>query len=110
MNDGINDGNIANQFPRDGVTISQVRHAIRTHPYLMICTLPDEYFQGQIKCEELRNLLPLQGTAGVPPSEKYMATFEREHFRILDASMHFFSQVIGNSLIFLPVHNKSWNV
>ena len=42
--------------------------------------------------------------------KKYMTTREREHFRTLYASMHFFSQVIGNTLIFLPVHNKSWEV
>ena len=55
MNDCINNGNIANQFLRNGVTIPQARNVVRTHPYLMICTLPDEYFKGQIKCEEGRN-------------------------------------------------------
>lgn len=42
--------------------------------------------------------------------EKYMTTFKCEHFRILDACVHFFSQIIGDGLIFLSVHNKRWNV
>ena len=52
LNHGINDGKIANQFLWDGVAVSQVGHPVRTHPDLTICTLPDEDFEGQIKCEE----------------------------------------------------------
>src|SRR5436853_1448015 len=52
LNDGINDGKIAGQFLRDGVTISQVGHTGRTHPDLLIRTLPDEDFEGQIKCQQ----------------------------------------------------------
>ncbi len=48
----INDGKIADQFLRDGVAISQVVDAVRTHPRLLIRTLPDEDFEGQIKCEK----------------------------------------------------------
>ncbi len=48
----INDGKIANQFLRDGVAISQVGDAVCTHPDLLIRTLPDEDFEGQIKCEQ----------------------------------------------------------
>src|SRR6266566_6509115 len=52
LNQGIDSGNIADQFLRDGVAISQVGHTVRTHPYLIILPLPDEHFEGQIKCEE----------------------------------------------------------
>src|SRR5579864_8428443 len=52
LNYSINDGQIADQFLRDGVAISQVSDAGRTHPDLTIRTLPDEHFEGQIKCEQ----------------------------------------------------------
>src|SRR2546428_13211908 len=52
LNHRINDCKIADQFLRDGVAISQVGDAVRTHPDLLIRTLPDEDFEGQIKCEQ----------------------------------------------------------
>ncbi len=48
----INYGKIADQFLWEGVAISQVSDAVRTHPDLAIRTLPDEDFEGQIECEE----------------------------------------------------------
>jgi hypothetical protein len=54
LNHCINDGKIADQFLWDGVAISQVGDAVRTHPDLLIRTLPDKHFEGQIKCQERR--------------------------------------------------------
>jgi hypothetical protein len=48
----INDSKRADQFLWEGVALAQVRDAVRTHPDLAIRTLPDEDFEGQIKCEQ----------------------------------------------------------
>src|SRR5712692_2694024 len=52
LNQGINSGNVADQFLRDRVAIPQVVGAGRTHPDPIILALPDEHFEGQIKCQE----------------------------------------------------------
>src|SRR6266404_2432941 len=52
LDHSITDGKIADQFLWDDVAISQVGDAVRTHPYPIILTLPDEDFEGQIKREE----------------------------------------------------------
>jgi len=55
LNHGINYGKIADQVLWESVAISQVGDAVRTHPDPIIVTLPDEHFEGQIKCEERRS-------------------------------------------------------
>src|SRR6266566_5741984 len=55
LNQGIDSGNVADQFLRDQVAIPQVVGTGRTHPYPIILPLPDEYFEGQIKCEKWRS-------------------------------------------------------
>jgi hypothetical protein len=94
LNDDINDGNIADQFLRDSVAISQVGHTVRTDPYLIICTLPDEYFEWQIKCQERRS------------NHQGSATFriaKVQHVRLLhrEASSPRFSTIVnmGKSVI-----------
>src|SRR6516165_7653503 len=52
FNHRINDGKITGQSLRDVVAISQVGYTGRSHPDLIICTLPHEDFEGQIKGEE----------------------------------------------------------
>src|SRR5712692_10324287 len=55
LNQGINSGNVADQFLWDSVADPQVGGAGRTDPYSTILTLPDERFEGQIKREERRS-------------------------------------------------------
>jgi len=52
LNHRNTDGKIADQSLRESVAISQVSYTSRTHPDLTIRTLPDEDFEGQIKCQE----------------------------------------------------------
>jgi len=52
LNHGINDGKIARQFLWEIVANFQVGGTGRTHPCPIIRTLPDEHFEGQIKCEQ----------------------------------------------------------
>ena len=62
LNHGIDYGNIADQFLWNSVAISQVGHTGRTHPDLIIHTLPDKDFKGQIKCKSGDAIM-----SGVPP-------------------------------------------
>jgi hypothetical protein len=55
LNQGINSGNVADQFLWDSVTDPQIVGAGRTDPYPTILTLPDERFEGQIKREKRRS-------------------------------------------------------
>ncbi len=51
LNQGISYGQVPNQFLWDRVAVFQVRDAGRTHPDLIIPTLPDEHFEWQFKCQ-----------------------------------------------------------
>ena len=52
LDQGINSGNVADQFLWESVANFQIGDAGRTHPDPIIFTLPDEHFEGQIKCQK----------------------------------------------------------
>src|SRR5947209_6143015 len=55
LNQGIDSGNVADQFLWESVADPQIVGAGRTDPDLIILTLPDQHFEGQLKREERRS-------------------------------------------------------